>query len=56
MLAEARGLRGDAGHVGEGELAEAVGLFERMGARYELERALGVRKRLQATVKQPVPS
>ena len=50
-LAEARGSCADSTDACEDDLAEAIRLFERMGARYDLERAVGLRARLGSTVR-----
>ncbi len=47
-LAEARASCGGSGEPCERPLAEAIRLFEEMGARYDLDQALGARERLQA--------
>ena len=47
-LAESQAACDGADNTCEDTLAEAIRLFERMGARYDLERAVAVRERLQS--------
>jgi tetratricopeptide (TPR) repeat protein len=49
VLADAQGACGSASEACEGALAEAIRLFEKMGARYDLDKAVEVRERLAST-------
>jgi len=49
VLAEAQGACEGASEACEGALAEAIRLFEKMGARYDLDKAVELRERLAST-------
>ena len=52
VLAEAQASCRSADNACEDTLAEAIRMFEKMGARYDLKQALEVRERLESTINQ----